>query len=110
MCVCGYYGLTSGSIVFASPKINPAVYTDLKKALPEMEKVMRTVGMSFGVRIICNEDFKNKILEPVLNILGDVADTSELFMRSLQMYNLFATEKFSTTKKLNPKEPTAVWE
>lgn len=36
---------------------------------------------------------KSKILEPVVDILDDVADTSELFMRSLQMYNLFADKR-----------------
>lgn len=99
MCVYGYFGLTSGSIVFASPKINPAVYNDLQKALPEMEEVLRVAQMPFDVRIICNEDFKSKILEPVLHIAGDVADTSELFMRSLQMVNLFADQKVSATRK-----------
>lgn len=99
MCVYGYFGLTSGSIVFASPKINPAVYNDLQKALPEMEEVLKASQMPFDVRIICNEDFKNKILEPVLNIVGDVADTSELFMRSLQMVNLFTDQKAVVTRK-----------
>lgn len=93
MCTYGYLGLTAGTIVFASPKINPAVYTDLEKILPEIENVLKEADMDFHVRIICNEDFKSKILEPVVDILDDVADTSELFMRSLQMYNLFSDKR-----------------
>lgn len=93
MCIYGYYGLTAGSIIFASPKINPAVYTDLQKVLPAIETVLGNMGMGFDVRVICNQDFSGKILEPVLGVMDDVADTSELFMRSLQMYNLFAKKK-----------------
>jgi hypothetical protein len=104
MCVYGYLGLTTGTIVFASPKINPAVYADLEKALPEIEAVLKAADMTFHVRIICNENFKSKILEPVVDVLDDVADTSELFMRSLQMYNLFADKRAkSTSMTQSPK-------
>lgn len=99
MCIYGYLGISSGSIVFASPKINPAVYNDLQKVLPDIEEVLKAAHMPFDVRIICNEDFKDKILEPVMHISGDVADTSELFMRSLQMVNLFADRATFTGRK-----------
>lgn len=89
MCVYGYLGKSSGSIVFASPKINTAVYNDLQKVLPDITDVLNAAEMPFDLRIICNQDFKSKILQPVMQISGDVADTSELFMRSLQMINLF---------------------
>ncbi|MEG2686875.1 MAG: hypothetical protein RR954_07135 [Christensenellaceae bacterium] len=100
MCVYGYLGISSGSIIFASPKINPAVYNDLQKVLPAMEEVLKAAQMPFDVRIICNEDFKNKILEPVMHISADVADTSELFMRSLQMVNLFSDSTPFAGRKL----------
>ena len=54
--------------------------------------MLQSVGLNFKIRVIANGDFSDKILEPVLNVLGDVADTSELFMRSLQMYNLFVSK------------------
>lgn len=64
-----------------------------------MEEVLKAAQMPFDVRIICNEDFKDKILEPVMHISGDVTDTSELFMRSLQMVNLFADRATFTGRK-----------
>jgi hypothetical protein len=44
--------------------------------------VLCNLGLNYKIRIIANEDFSNKVLEPVINVLGDVADTSELFVRS----------------------------
>ena len=93
MCLYGYFDVNDGTIIFTSPKINPAVMTDINRCIGDMEAVLATLGLTYRIRIIANEEFSEKILEPVLNVLGDVADTSELFMRSLQMYNLFADKK-----------------
>jgi hypothetical protein len=93
MCIYGYFSFSIGTIIFTSPKINPAVINDIDACADDIELVMRNLGLNFDVRIIANDDFSEDVLEPLLNVLGDVADTSELFMRSLQMYNLFASQK-----------------
>lgn len=93
MCIYGYFDIDTGTIIFTSPKINPAVINDINACLGDISTALGTVNLKYNIRIIANEDFSDKILEPVLNVLGDVADTSELFMRSLQMYNLFASKK-----------------
>ncbi len=90
MCLHGYMGLGAGTIVFASPKINPTVYTDLMRCIEDVERILLEARLQYHVRIIANEDFRETILEPILNVLDEVADTSELFMQSLQMYNLLA--------------------
>jgi hypothetical protein len=97
MCIYGYFDIKEGTIIFASPKINPSVITDINKCREDIECVLHKVGLNFKVRIIANDDFSDKILEPILNVIGDVADTSELFMRSLQMYNMFAAKKSKRT-------------
>jgi len=97
MCIYGYYGSSDGTIIFTSPKINPAVIKDINACTDDIALVLSNLGLNYEIRIIANEDFSDKILEPVLNVLGDVSDTSELFMRSLQMYNLFAGKKPKTT-------------
>lgn len=110
MCIYGYFGFNIGTIIFTSPKINPSVEHDLMKCVDDINLVLKNSGLNYKIRIIGNDNFRDKILEPVLNILGDVADTSELFMRSLQMYNLFATQKSknntaqmkTTEKKITP--------
>lgn len=93
MCIYGYYGSTDGTIIFTSPKINTTVINDINACTDDIASVLSNLGLNYKIRIIANEDFSEKILEPVLNVLGDVSDTSELFMRSLQMYNLFAGKK-----------------
>ncbi|MGD9677000.1 MAG: hypothetical protein AB7V16_01380 [Vulcanibacillus sp.] len=112
MCIYGYYGSSNGTIIFTSPKINPAVINSIEACTDDIDSVMKNLGLNYKVRIIANEDFREKVLEPVLNVLGDVADTSELFMRSLQMYNLFAEKKSKTvegrqkstvTRRISPK-------
>jgi hypothetical protein len=92
MCLYGYFGFEEGTIVFASPKINPAVHNDLMRCIEDIEQVLVESRLRYQIRIIGNEDFSETILEPVLNVLNEVADTSELFMRSLQMYNLFVSK------------------
>ena len=96
MCIYGYYGFSDGTIIFTSPKINPAVIKDINASTDDIASVLNNLNLNYKIRIIANEDFSDKVLEPVLNVLGDVADTSELFMRSLQMYNLFAGKKPKT--------------
>ena len=93
MCIYGYFGFNTGTIIFTSPKINPSVDQALMNCVDDISIVLEELGLGYKISIIGNDEFSERILEPVLNVLGDVADTSELFMRSLQMYNLFASKK-----------------
>ncbi|MDR1630719.1 MAG: hypothetical protein LBS36_10995 [Oscillospiraceae bacterium] len=93
MCLSGYYGFDTGSIIFASPKINPSIMEAINMCVSDILNVLHESGLNFDIRIIANEAFSDQILKPVLSALGDVSDTSELFMRSLQMYNLFSDKK-----------------
>lgn len=115
MCIYGYYGFTDGTIIFTSPKINPAVINDITACIDDVSSVLQALNLNYEIRIITNEDFSEKVLEPVLNVLGDIADTSELFMRSLQMYNLFAgnrpravsrTPRNTAQRKITPELET----
>lgn len=85
MSIYGCFGFTDGTIIFTSPKINPAVINDINACVNDITSVLDDLGLNYKIRIITNEDFSDKVLAPVLNVLGDVADTSELFMRSLQI-------------------------
>lgn len=93
MCIYGYFGLLEGTIIFASPKINPAVINDIERCIDDIALIFGEFNLNYQVRIIANDAFSEKVLEPILSVLGDVSDTSELFMRSLQMYNMFASKK-----------------
>lgn len=96
MCIYGYFGFTHGEIVFASPKIHNSIMEGLMPCLKDAKELLKQNGLDYEIRVIANQDFQDKILQPVLTATELVADTSELFMRSIQMYNLFAKKSFKT--------------
>lgn len=98
MCINGYLGSKNAKIIFASPKINPAIYEDLVKSVHTVNEILTHSNINYEVRIIANQDFNDEIILPVLRMLGDVADTSELFMRSLQLYYMFADRNLNKKK------------
>jgi hypothetical protein len=56
-------------------------------------------GYDFTARVIANDDFNDKVLSPIIVVSDDVSDTSELFMRSYQLVNMFGGERRPTNKK-----------
>ncbi|MCK1997497.1 hypothetical protein MPH47_09735 [Psychrobacillus psychrodurans] len=85
----GYFNMKKGTIIFASPKINQAIYEPLHSYIEELKNLYSSMGFNFEIEITANESFKNQILEPLISLSSSVADTSELFLRSIQMYNMF---------------------
>lgn len=85
----GYFNMNEGNIIFSSPKINPSVYGPMMLHLGELRELFNTIGFDYEFQVIANNDFKCEILDPVISISSSVADTSELFLRSIQMYQMF---------------------
>ncbi|MCX5637439.1 MAG: hypothetical protein NTX52_07070, partial [Planctomycetota bacterium] len=90
MIIMAYFGMNKGSIIFASPKINPSTYEPLREAVEDIDALMSKMKLNFSFRLYANSDFKEHIIEPVIQLSGEVEDTSELFMRSIQLYQMFA--------------------
>jgi hypothetical protein len=84
MCIYGYIDTDTAEIIFASPKINPAVIIDLEPKLNELNSILSTLGLNFTARLIANEEFNGKILEPILLASGGISDTSELFLEVIK--------------------------
>lgn len=64
-------------------------------------------GYEFAIRVIANEQFNEAVLQPILLASGGIADTSELFIRAYQMYEMFENPIYiAETKKtaLNTKK------
>lgn len=99
MCVYGYFGVKKAEIIFASPKINRQILDALRPCFVDINNIMQEMGFEFDFRIIANSDFSNLVLEPILEVSGNVADTSELFMRSYQMLTLFDKKELKGTEK-----------
>ena len=57
---------------------------------------MNSLGFGFSFILLANEDFQNEILEPILKVSDDVADTNELFVRSYQMTQMFEKKSRKT--------------
>ncbi len=96
MCIYGYLGAQEAEIIFASPKINKSILDGVTPCLADMQEIMNELGFRFVFRIIANEDFRDKVLAPIIKASNGVADTNELFIRGYQMIQLF--EKKKTTR------------
>lgn len=88
MAIHGYFNLNVGNIIFAAPKIYGAICEPLQLYIAELQDLFHAKGLDFRFELLCNEDFKEKIFNVVTALSNSVSDTSELFMRSIQMYNL----------------------
>lgn len=88
-CLYGFMDTKVGEIVFASPKVNPAVLIPLQPCIEEANTLLKESGFDFTVSLLANDTFNQEILQPVLALSSEVADTSELFLRSYQMWNMF---------------------
>ncbi|MBR1844522.1 MAG: hypothetical protein IJ790_02215 [Lachnospiraceae bacterium] len=89
MCIFGYLGIKSANIIFASPKINRSIMDKLELCIKDIQELMDRLGYQFKFELIANSDFLNRVLNPMLEASDEVADTSELFLRSYQMLQMF---------------------
>ena len=98
-CLHGYLSTKKAEIVFASPKINPAVLFDLTPCVEEMNELFLNNGYDFTFRVIANQEYNDLVLKPILLVSDGIADTSELFLRSYQMYKMFSDVKDTKKRK-----------
>ena len=106
LCLYGYFGVNTGEVIFASPKINNFIEKELTPLLSELSDLFEQFGFNFSAILYCNGNFETGIMQPVLQKSKNIADTSELFLRSVQMYQLFGGHHGTTeipTKPINPK-------
>lgn len=90
MCLAGYFPQgNSGEILFASPKVTPATLNLMLPAVELVDQMVYEEFPQFRVRLLVNEEFRDKVLKPVLALGDKVADTAELFLRAYQMLDMF---------------------
>ena len=90
MCLLGYMKTDTADIIFASPKINPAILEGLSPCIEDINSIFKQLGLNFNTRVIANDEFNDSVLKPILLVSEGIADTSELFVRSYQMFTMFA--------------------
>lgn len=96
MCIQMYLGYSSGEIIFASPKVNNSFLKTLELYIADCQDILDRHGLNFRLRFLANHDFKQIVLDPIIEAIPSIADTSELFVRSIQMYNLFQGKSFGS--------------
>lgn len=105
MCLYGYMETKRAEITFASPKINPSILSDVEPCIEDANALLAARGFNFSIRVIANEEFNESVLQPILLMSDGVADTSELFLRSYQMYTMFAGSPAGAAKSGRATSP-----
>lgn len=99
MCYRAFLNTKKGEILFASPKINKSTMNILVPFMNDIRKIFKDFNYEMGIDLIANGDFKNMVFDPVIKDSTDVADTSELFLRSIQLHNIFASNDKLTSSR-----------
>lgn len=84
-----FKNIENKEIIFVSPKIHQNTLEILTPKIQELTNFLESAGVDCKLGIICNNDFQDYILDPLTDSSADIADTSELFLRSLQLFNMF---------------------
>lgn len=101
--------IDNSEIYFVSPKISTdQVINPLHDNLMLLQTLFIRNGFSPKFSIIANQDFNQMVLSPVLQMVNDVADTNELFLRSMQLLNMFINVPNIPLRNGIPVQPTPV--
>ena len=80
-------------VVFASPRVGRPYVAALEEGMRALEEFLTTERIVCETSLIVNEHFREIVFDPVLAVATDIADTSELFLRSYQLINSFGSPK-----------------
>ena len=83
-----YFPDVPAEILFLSPKVNPATVPGVLEAGDRLRDFFEGRSRSFQFSAVINEVFKEKVMGEVLPLQRNVADTSELFLRAVQLVGL----------------------
>jgi hypothetical protein len=98
-CLRSYFRADKAEIIFASPKISNPTRDDLIRYIDEINDFFMSYELRYKFSVIANEEFNELVLQPVLAASKDVNDSSELFLRSYQLLQMFGDKVFCATKK-----------
>jgi hypothetical protein len=100
-----YFGeAENGSFIFISPKASVQnIQIPINKKLVTLSEIFTTHGFAPNFKLIVNDDFKNEVLIPTMNIANEVADTNELFLRSVQLWRMFENNEHPNVVNIGPE-------
>ncbi|MCR4759066.1 MAG: hypothetical protein K5705_02120 [Oscillospiraceae bacterium] len=94
MCIRAFFGPVNAEIIFASPVVKENAANKIKEYISEVNSLLSEKEFSCKVELYLNERFKKDIFDEVKELSSDVADTSELFLRSWQLYEKMQEKEF----------------
>lgn len=100
-----YFPSFTHEIVFASPRVHPATDVLIRPCVAELQKEFGD-GENVVFRYVANDEFKKEVLVPVLKSMETDSDTSELFLRSAKMLQLFGILELPSAEA-KPDAPAA---
>jgi hypothetical protein len=89
MIIRSVFGSVPQQVVFASPVVGRPYVSALTNAMQALKEFLLANEIVCEALLIVNDSFREKILDPVIAVATDVADTSELFLRSYQLLRIF---------------------
>ena len=83
--VQGYLPGIPAEVIFASPKVDHQTKELVTECIADINESLESRSMPVQVRLVCNQEFGSEIVRKVVDCSASVADTSELFLRSVQL-------------------------
>lgn len=88
-----YMNTRDGIISFATPRATQSYVTQIVPAFEAVGTFFCEREFNFTFNLLINDRFSTEILMPVSALVDEVSDTSELFLRSIQLRAMFAIER-----------------
>lgn len=100
-CLYVFMNTKKANIIFATPLISGEkqnAFDELKNLFSEIQKIFKSNGFDYEFSLIANDDFKD-LLKDVQKQTQGYTDTSELFLRALQLNEILNKEKKKTNRE-----------
>ena len=107
MIIRSVFGFLPQQVAFASPVVGQPYVSALNKVMQALEEFLLGQQIPCEALLNVNDSFREMVLDPVIAVSSDVADTSELFLRSYQLLNIFApyADLAAATRATGPSDP-----
>jgi hypothetical protein len=89
MVIRSVFGSLPQQVVFASPVVGRPYVSALTNAMQALEGFLSAHEIACEALLVVNDSFRQEVLDPIIAVATDVADTSELFLRSYQLLRIF---------------------
>jgi len=101
------FGSLPQQVVFASPVVGRPYVSALSSAMQALEGFLSSHQIACEALLVVNDSFREVVLDPIIAVATDVADTSELFLRSYQLLTIFEPVVYSAAAPRATSRPGA---